>query len=54
MIVDMRKERRTHRPLFFLELERLSSFKYLSMHISEDLAWILTTTQLVKKAQWLL
>uniref|UniRef100_A0A3Q3IXN5 Reverse transcriptase domain-containing protein n=1 Tax=Monopterus albus TaxID=43700 RepID=A0A3Q3IXN5_MONAL len=56
MIMDMRKERRTHWPLFIwvLEVERVSSFKYLVVHISEDLTWTLTTTQLVKKAQqWL-
>ncbi len=53
MIVDMRKERRTHQPLFIrdLEVERVSSFKYLGVHISEDLTWTLNTTQLVKKAQ---
>jgi len=51
MIVDMRKERRPHQPLFIRELavERVSTFNYLGVHISEDL-----TTQLVKKAQrWL-
>ncbi len=53
IIVDMRKERRTHQPLFIrdLEVERVSSFKYLGVHISEDLTWTLNTTQLVKKAQ---
>lgn len=53
MIVDMRKERGTHQPLFFceLEVERVCSFKYLGVHISEDLTWTLNTTQLVKKAQ---
>lgn len=41
MIVDMRKERRTHQPLFIreLEVERVSHFKYLGVHISEDLTW---------------
>ncbi len=49
IIVDMRKERRTHQPLFIrdLEVERVSSFKYLGVHISEDLTWTLNTTQLV-------
>ncbi len=52
-IVDMRKHRRTHQTLFIrdLEVERVSSFKYLGVHISEDLTWTLNTTQLVKKAQ---
>uniref|UniRef100_A0AAR2LPB5 Reverse transcriptase domain-containing protein n=1 Tax=Pygocentrus nattereri TaxID=42514 RepID=A0AAR2LPB5_PYGNA len=53
LIVDMRKERRPHRPLFIreLEVERVSSFKYLGVHISEDLTWSLNTKQLVRKAQ---
>ncbi len=53
MIVDIRKERRTHQPLFirYLEVERVSSFKYLEVHISEDLTWTLNTTQLVKNGQ---
>ncbi|KAK3528513.1 hypothetical protein QTP70_001717 [Hemibagrus guttatus] len=53
MIVDMSKERRTHQPLFIRELEmkRVSSFKYLGVHISKDLTWTLNTTQLFKKAQ---
>ncbi|MPV02351.1 DUF1891 domain-containing protein [Escherichia coli] len=52
LIVDMRKERRPQ-PLFIQELEvkRVSSFKYLGVHFSEDLTWTLDTTQLVKKAQ---
>ncbi|KAK2884332.1 hypothetical protein Q8A73_020806, partial [Channa argus] len=53
MILDMRKERRTHQPLFIreLEVERVSSFKYLGVHISEDLTWTPHVTQLVKKAR---
>ena len=53
MIVDMRKKRRPHQPLFIreLEVERVSSFKYLGVHITEDFTWTLNTTQLVKKAQ---
>ena len=46
MIVDMRKERRPHQPLFIweLEVERVSSFKYLGVHISEDLTWTQNTS----------
>ena len=38
MIVDMRKKRGPHRPLFIqeLEVERVSSFKYLGVHISDQ------------------
>ena len=52
MIVDMRKERRTHQPLFIweLEVERVSSFKYLGV-FKIDLTWTPNVTQLVKKAQ---
>uniref|UniRef100_A0A3B3BRH8 Reverse transcriptase domain-containing protein n=1 Tax=Oryzias melastigma TaxID=30732 RepID=A0A3B3BRH8_ORYME len=52
MIVDMRRERSPHQPLFIrgLEVERVSSFKYLGVHLSQDLTWTLNTTQLVKKA----
>jgi len=53
MIVDMRKKKSTHQPLFIqeLEVERVSSFKYLGVHLSKDLTWTLNTTQLVKKGQ---
>ncbi len=53
IIVDMRKERRPHRPLFIRELEvaTVSSFEYLGVHINEDPTWTLNTTQMVKKAQ---
>ena len=56
MIVDMRKKRRPHRPQYIreLEVERVSSFKYLGVHISDDLTWSFNTKQLVKRAQqWL-
>jgi len=52
-IVDMRKERSTHQPLFIRELQvdRVSHFKYLGVHISEDLTWKPHVMQVVKKAQ---
>ena len=34
-----------------LEVERVSSFKYLDVHTSDDLTWSLNTAQLVKRAQ---
>ena len=52
MIVDMRKKRRPHQPLIQqLEVERVSSFKYLGVHISDDLTWSFNNTQLVKRVQ---
>uniref|UniRef100_A0A8C8DGK4 Reverse transcriptase domain-containing protein n=1 Tax=Oryzias sinensis TaxID=183150 RepID=A0A8C8DGK4_9TELE len=53
MIVDMGKERwNPHQPLLIrgLEVERVSSFKYLGVQLSQDLTWTLNTSQLVKKA----
>ncbi|XP_036403543.1 protein NLRC3-like [Megalops cyprinoides] len=53
MIVDMRKEKKTHQPLIIhgLEVERVSCFKFLGVYICDDVTWTLNTTQLVKKAQ---
>lgn len=34
-----------------LEGERVSSFKYLDVHVSHDLTWTVNTTQLLRKAQ---
>ena len=41
MKVDMRKEGRPHQPLTIREseVERVSSFKFLDVHISDDLTW---------------
>ena len=49
MVVDMKNDRNCYQPLLFVE--RVSSFKYLGVHISEDFTWSLNTTQLVKTAQ---
>ena len=47
----MRKKRRRHWPLYIWELdvETVISFKYLGVHISNDLTWALNTTQPVKR-----
>ncbi|TKS65503.1 RNA-directed DNA polymerase from mobile element jockey [Collichthys lucidus] len=53
LIVDFRKERRsTHDPIHMngMAVERVSSFKFLGTHISEDLSWTTNTSSLVKKA----
>ena len=53
MIVDMRKERRPHQLLFIrqFEVEKVSSLKYLGVHITGDFTWSLNTSHLVTKAQ---
>ena len=45
MIVDIRKKRSPHQPLHILELEveRVGSFKYLGVHISDDFTWLFNT-----------
>ncbi|KAI3368368.1 hypothetical protein L3Q82_007834 [Scortum barcoo] len=56
MVLDMRRESRQHQPLMIRdsEVECVSSFKFLGVHICDDLTWTLNITQLVKKAhQWL-
>ena len=51
--MDFRKNRaEAHTPVHIngAEVERVSSFKFLGVHISEDLSWSLNTSSLVKKA----
>lgn len=53
LIVDFRRTRSvTHAPVHIdgAEVERVPSFKFLGVHISEDLTWTLNTSSLVKKA----
>ena len=53
IIVDFRKTTAgAHAPVLIngTEVERVSSFKFLGVHISEDLTWTLNTSSLVKKA----
>ena len=53
LIVDFRRGRRgQHAPVFIngVEVERVASFKFLGVHISEDLSWSLNTSSLIKKA----
>ncbi|KAF0039088.1 hypothetical protein F2P81_009572 [Scophthalmus maximus] len=52
LIVDFRKKGGTHTPIRIngTDVERVSRFKFLGVHISKDLSWILNTSNLVKKA----
>ncbi|KAK3553753.1 hypothetical protein QTP70_009192 [Hemibagrus guttatus] len=54
LIVDFRKSNSSrHSPIYInrSKVERVSSFKFLGVHISEDLSWHLNTSTLVRKAQ---
>ncbi|KAI3374158.1 hypothetical protein L3Q82_006012 [Scortum barcoo] len=53
LIVDFRKvKRETHDPIHIngMAVERVSSFKFLGTHISENLSWTANTSSLIKKA----
>ncbi|KAK3539364.1 hypothetical protein QTP70_003850 [Hemibagrus guttatus] len=54
LIVDFRKSSSSrHSPIYIngSEVEHVSSFKFLGVHISEDLSWHQNTSTLVRKAQ---
>lgn len=53
IIVDFRRAKsRAHIPLHIsgAEVERVSSFKFLGVHITENISWSLNSSSLVKKA----
>ena len=53
LIVDFRRTKGgAHTPICIngTEVERVASFKFLGVHISEDLSWTLNTSTIVKKA----
>ena len=54
LIVDFRKSKASiHTPIHIngAEVERVTNFKFLGVHISQDLSWSLNTSTLIKKAQ---
>ncbi|KAI4878726.1 hypothetical protein NFI96_018494 [Prochilodus magdalenae] len=53
LIIDFRKGGRTQTPLNIggTLVERVSSFKFLGVHLAEDLIWTTNTAHLVRKAQ---
>ncbi|KAI4895689.1 hypothetical protein NFI96_005785 [Prochilodus magdalenae] len=53
LIVDFRKQERVHTPITIngATVERVSSFKFLGVHITEELTWTEHTTRVVKKGQ---
>jgi len=55
LIVDYRQSKKdyTHTPIYIngSQVDRVTSFKFLGVHISEDLTWTINTSSLIKKAQ---
>ncbi|KAF7650679.1 hypothetical protein LDENG_00122050 [Lucifuga dentata] len=53
MIIDFRRHRGDPAPLYINGdyVQRVSSFKFLGTHITEDLTWTVNTTVVVKKAR---
>ncbi|XP_070294690.1 uncharacterized protein [Salvelinus sp. IW2-2015] len=53
MIVDFRKAQREHPPILInrTAVEKVESFKFLSVHITDKLKWSTHTDSVVKKAQ---
>ncbi len=50
LVVDYRRQSREHTPIDKTPVERVSSFKFLGVHITEDLTWCAYTDALLKKA----
>jgi hypothetical protein len=53
MIVDYRKKRTEHAPIFICgpALEQVESFKFLGVYITNKLTWSKHTKTVVKRAQ---
>lgn len=52
IVVDFRRTKACHAPLIIngAEVERVSSTKFLGVHVTEDLSWTTNTVALAKKA----
>ncbi|KAK0144603.1 hypothetical protein N1851_017056 [Merluccius polli] len=50
--MDFRRNAVTHLPIHIngMTVERATSFKFLGIHISQDLSWTTTCSNLIKKA----
>ncbi len=49
-VVDYRRQSREHTPIDKTPVERVNSFKFLGVHITEDLTWSAHTDAVLKKA----
>ncbi len=52
LVMDFRRQKREHTPIIIdgTPVERVSSFKFLGVHITEDLTWSAHTDAVLKKA----
>ncbi len=50
LVVDYRRQSREHTPITMTPVERVNSFKFLGVHITEDLTWSAHTDAVLKKA----
>lgn len=55
LLVDLRRQGREHPPIIIDEtsVERVNSFKSLSVHVNEDLTWTAHTDAVLKKTHQL-
>ena len=53
MIVDFRKQQRVHPPIYIngTTVEKVESFRFLGVHITDKLKWTTHTDSVVKKEQ---
>ncbi len=53
LVMDLRRQKREYTPIIIdgTPVERVSSFKFLGVHITEDLTWSAHTDAVLKKAQ---
>ncbi len=50
LVVDFRRQSREHTPIDKTPVERVNSFKFLGVHITEDLTWSTHTDAVLKKS----
>ncbi len=50
LVVDFRRQSREHITIYKSNVERVNSFKFLGVHITEDLTWSAHTDAVLKKA----
>lgn len=53
LIIDFRRKGTNIRPLFIIGdcVERVSEFKFLGIHIEDNLTWSINTSSVIRKAR---